>query len=70
MSEHLADLADAQIEHTLNIARMNVRSELQGLGADFCEDCDEEIPAPRRAAYPSATRCVACQEAHERRMGR
>jgi DnaK suppressor protein len=32
-----------------------------------CGDCGEPIPYARLAANPSATRCVACQQARERR---
>jgi RNA polymerase-binding transcription factor DksA len=32
-----------------------------------CADCEGTIPYARLAAYPSARRCVACQEAAERR---
>lgn len=32
-----------------------------------CADCGGAIPYARLAAYPSARRCVACQEAAERR---
>lgn len=42
-----------------------VRERLQGQGAEFGIDCDEEIPAKRRAAAPWATRCAPCQTAHE-----
>jgi DnaK suppressor protein len=32
-----------------------------------CEGCTEEIPVARLAAFPSATLCVACKSAAERR---
>ncbi|MGE5169584.1 MAG: TraR/DksA family transcriptional regulator [Rudaea sp.] len=32
-----------------------------------CSDCGSPIPFPRLAAYPAARRCVACQEAAEKR---
>jgi len=32
-----------------------------------CVDCDEPIPSARLHAYPSAARCIRCQEAVERR---
>jgi RNA polymerase-binding protein DksA len=32
-----------------------------------CADCGSPIPFARLAAYPAARRCVACQEAAERR---
>jgi DnaK suppressor protein len=31
-----------------------------------CCDCQEPIVTERLAAYPTARRCIACQEAHER----
>ncbi len=44
-----------------------VQARLQGQGAEFCIDCDEEIPAARRKAYPSAVCCVECQGIREAR---
>ncbi|MGB0212214.1 TraR/DksA family transcriptional regulator [Algiphilus sp.] len=32
----------------------------------ICVDCGDAIPAARLNAYPSAARCVACQEQFER----
>jgi DnaK suppressor protein len=32
----------------------------------WCEDCSESIAADRLAAQPWASRCLACQERHER----
>jgi DnaK suppressor protein len=32
-----------------------------------CEDCDEEISPKRLHAIPWASKCVSCQEEHERR---
>lgn len=34
-----------------------------------CVDCDEPIPVARLDAYPTAMRCIRCQEAFERRAG-
>jgi len=47
-----------------------VREKLQGQGAEFCIDCDEEIPAKRRAAAPWAERCISCQDDHDKREAR
>jgi DnaK suppressor protein len=33
----------------------------------LCETCRQEIPVARLAAYPSATLCVKCKSASERR---
>jgi DnaK suppressor protein len=35
----------------------------------MCIDCGVEIPAARLQAAPETPRCVACQEAYERRHG-
>nr|WP_236783871.1 TraR/DksA C4-type zinc finger protein [Azospirillum humicireducens] len=43
-----------------------VRGRLMQAGSVLCIDCDTAIPPARRAALPSATRCVDCQEKHER----
>nr|WP_314074837.1 TraR/DksA C4-type zinc finger protein [uncultured Roseococcus sp.] len=40
------------------------------LGSLTCEDCDALIPEARRAAMPSATRCIRCQEEAEASRGR
>jgi DnaK suppressor protein len=33
----------------------------------WCEDCGGDIPAERLAAFPTATLCVSCKSARERR---
>ena len=35
-------------------------------GLSHCEDCGDPIPGPRRAAIPSCTRCVLCQQLAEK----
>ena len=32
------------------------------LSAERCEECDEPIPEPRRAAVPGCKTCAECQE--------
>lgn len=47
----------------------DVRASLARLARgeyDECEECGDAIGARRLEARPSATRCVACQEEHER----
>ena len=43
---------------------------IQQLPSDDCEDCGKQIPWARRKVAPLATRCVGCQEKHERIFGR
>lgn len=31
----------------------------------ICIDCDEPVPYARLLAYPTAKRCIACQQVHE-----
>lgn len=49
------------LERQINAARV----KHCGASALVCEECDAPIPAARRAAYPSATRCVSCQSVFE-----
>ena len=57
IQEQQAELLERQI----NAARV----KHCGASALVCEECDAPIPAARRAAYPSATRCVSCQSVFE-----
>lgn len=47
-------------------ALAQVRRTLSAQGQSNCEDCEERIPAKRRKAFPSAIRCIACQQIFER----
>lgn len=49
-----------------HLAAQRRAARLDSAGAAFCIDCLEEIPAQRRAALPSAFRCVTCQAWFER----
>lgn len=42
-----------------------IHSALQEPGADDCIDCEGPIGAKRRAAMPSARRCIGCQTKFE-----
>ena len=46
----------------IELARQRMREGLYGI----CADCDEEIPYDRLRARPTATRCIYCQQQHER----
>jgi len=35
----------------------------------ICIDCSEDIPFERLNAYPTAKRCIRCQQRHERKAG-
>jgi phage/conjugal plasmid C-4 type zinc finger TraR family protein len=58
---------EALQERQREAAVARVRSNLAGLGEEFCLTCGERIEEARRAALPSAKRCVGCQTAAEAR---
>lgn len=60
--ESSSAFADAERERAIQRAQ----AKLALKGDEFCQDCGEEIPAARRAALPSATRCTPCQTKLER----
>lgn len=42
-----------------------VRDSLLSKGTKYCEDCGDQIPQARRAAYPAARTCIHCQTDRE-----
>lgn len=67
-------MADAVADLNITMADRQVR-ELRDIDAAFarmkegdfglCVDCGANIPSPRLLAYPTANRCLVCQERHE-----
>lgn len=64
------DIDQAQEREALyqaqQLAAQARRAGLDKAGCKECTDCGITIPAKRRRAMPSATRCVDCQEWSER----
>jgi DnaK suppressor protein len=64
----LGDISAARLDHEirqlreLDAAMRRMQSEDFGL----CQDCGAPIPVARLIANPSAVRCIACQELHEK----
>ena len=56
--------ANVLLERETAIAR--IRNDLALEGEDDCVDCDAPIGAARKAALPSAERCISCQAVHEK----
>lgn len=46
----------------------DIRAPRQTL--EQCEDCGDDIPEARRRAAPGCSRCIDCQQLHERRHRR
>ncbi|HAJ6812200.1 TraR/DksA family transcriptional regulator [Escherichia coli] len=60
----MADIIDsaAEIEELQrNFALSKHRRTGNLVSAEFCEECGEDIPAPRRAAVPGCQMCAECQ---------
>ena len=65
-SERQIEAAGAVVQLERDEAIARIHAELSTPGAEDCIDCGQPIPARRRAAMPSAVRCIACQSHHER----
>lgn len=63
----IVDEAAAVIERVRSEGVRRVTAELATIGEAECRRCGEEIEPARRAAMPSATRCIVCQGRVERR---
>jgi phage/conjugal plasmid C-4 type zinc finger TraR family protein len=64
----LGDLAAARMDHEVRALTALDAARKRMDQADFglCGDCGGPIPVARLVANPAATRCVDCQEHHER----
>lgn len=71
MANELADINVATLERHIrdmrDIEEAFTRLKEGIYGA--CADCGEDITFDRLHAYPTAKRCIACQQRHEHRLG-
>jgi DnaK suppressor protein len=72
VADALAELDIAGVRHALSeLAEVDAALARMRTGAyGECSDCGEPIAPARLAAQPAATRCIACQQAHEARPPR
>ncbi len=69
MANALADINVAQLDRHIREMR-DIEAALQRVSdKEFgaCIDCGNDIAFERLQAYPTAKRCIACQEKHEKR---
>jgi len=57
-------LIDRHIQEIRDIEAARARVEDREYG--ICHDCGEDIGFERLRAWPTATRCIVCQQQHER----
>ncbi|PHV10897.1 TraR/DksA C4-type zinc finger protein [Chitinimonas sp. BJB300] len=62
------DIANDLAQRRLDALIARRRGSLHQQGTPECVDCEDDIPAARRALCPSAIRCVHCQTKHETRQ--
>ncbi|MDM2960408.1 TraR/DksA family transcriptional regulator [Citrobacter sp. CK202] len=58
----IIDIAAETEELQRNAALSAHRIDRNAVSAERCEECDEPIPDPRRAAVPGCSTCASCQE--------
>jgi len=61
MTAEIIDQANELVELTMEHALQRHRIDRNAFSAEQCEECGEEIPAPRRAAMPGCQMCASCQ---------
>lgn len=64
----MADIIDSasEIEELQRNAALSAhRLNRNAVSAERCEECDEPIPEPRRAAVPGCQTCASCQTDQE-----
>ncbi len=69
MANALADINLATLDHHIR-EMQDIESAFKRFGEDAfgtCIDCGDDIAFERLQAYPTAKRCIACQEKHESR---
>ncbi len=71
VADGLAELDIAEVRHALTELN-EVEAALARIRAGTygeCRDCGEPIALARLSAYPTAMRCLACQQRHEKKVG-
>lgn len=59
-----AEIEELQRNAALSAHRLNRNA----VSAEYCEDCGDPIPEPRRVAVPGFQTCADCQERKEREL--
>jgi DnaK suppressor protein len=72
VADSLAELDIAGLRHALkDLAEVDAAlGRMRDGSYGVCIDCAEEIAPARLSAYPTATRCLECQQTYEARPGR
>lgn len=61
MTAEIIDQANELTQQRIDMAIAAHRIDRNAVSAERCEECDETIPEPRRAAVPGCQTCASCQ---------
>ena len=61
MTPDTIDAASELTQQRIEMAVAAHRLNRNAVSAEHCEECGEDIPAPRRAAVPGCQTCAECQ---------
>ena len=61
MTAEIIDQANELAQQRIDMAIAAHRLNRNAVSAERCEECDEPIPEPRRAAVPGCHTCAECQ---------
>lgn len=64
----MIEAAEALVQRETDLGIARIRAALAEEGEEACIDCDAPIGAARKAALPSAERCIDCQIIRERNV--
>lgn len=60
------EIGEERVEQERQAKLEAARKALKQMGTEECVDCGATISIARRHVYPSATRCLECQEMTEK----
>ena len=63
------DQIDASVNEAVERARRQLPAS-DAAAAEFCEECEAEIPLARREAMPGVRCCIGCQQERDERQQR
>ncbi|HEI8998112.1 TPA: TraR/DksA family transcriptional regulator [Citrobacter koseri] len=61
MTSEIIDQANELTQQRIDMAIAAHRLNRNAVSAERCEECDDPIPEPRRAAVPGCRTCASCQ---------
>ncbi len=61
MTAEIIDQANELAQQRIDMAIAAHRINRNAVSAEYCIECGENIPAPRRAAVPGCQTCAECQ---------